>query len=123
MAACTHSGPVQPDVRALAIGWLDTSHPYTAGSVDDAFVADLFAACRMHATARTRGWHQCTLCQAETKQRSIAAGESAEASVFWASSGDEATIMLGRDDETWDVALTVPTEVVERIAWATEKEA
>jgi hypothetical protein len=63
---------------------------------------------------RTADWNQ---------QRSIAAGESAEASVFWASSGDEATIMLGRDDETWDVALTVPTEVVERIAWATEKEA
>jgi hypothetical protein len=31
--------------------------------------------------------------------------------------------MLGHDDETWDVALTVPTEAVERIARATETEA
>ena len=63
---------------------------------------------------RTADWNQ---------RRSIAVGESAEASVFWASSGDEAMIMIGHDDETWDVALTVPTEVVERIAKETEKEA
>jgi hypothetical protein len=43
--------------------------------------------------------------------------------VFWASSGDDATIMIGHDDETWDVAVTVPTEVVERIARASEQQA
>lgn len=57
-----------------------------------------------------------------SQRRSIAVGESAEASVFWACSGDEATIMIGHDEETWDVAVTVPTEVVERIAAASEQE-
>jgi hypothetical protein len=56
-----------------------------------------------------------------SQRRSIVVGESAEASVFWASSGDEATIMIGHDAETWDVAVTVPTEVVERIATTTEE--
>ena len=57
------------------------------------------------------------------QRRSIAAGESAGAPVFWARSGDEVTIMVGHDDESWDVAVTVPLEVVEKIALATEREA
>jgi hypothetical protein len=97
-------GPVPPDVRAVAIGWLDASHPYTAGSVDDAFVADLFAACRMHATARTRGWHQCTLCQAETKQGlgGTVAARDGESVLL----GD-AEIRVAAADGTWLIAPTL----------------
>jgi len=65
------------------------------------------------ADIRTADWSQ---------RRSIAVGESVQAPVFWASSGDDATIMIGHDDETWDVAVTVPTEVVERIARASEQQ-
>lgn len=50
------------------------------------------------------------------ERRSIRAGESAGASVFWAASGDDATLMIGSDDETWDVAVTLPVAAVEEIA-------
>ena len=50
------------------------------------------------------------------ERRSIRAGESAGSPVFWASDGDDATLMIGDDDETWDVAITLPVAVVEDIA-------
>jgi hypothetical protein len=46
---------------------------------------------------------------------SLRAGESAGAPVFWASEGNQATLLIGNDDETWDVAITVPVPVVEQI--------
>lgn len=49
-------------------------------------------------------------------RRSIRAGNSAGAPVFWASGGDDATLMIGNDDETWDVAITLPLAAVEEIA-------
>ena len=54
--------PIPSGVRAIAIGWLDATHPYTVGSVEPEFTARLFEACRVNAVARTRGWHPCTLC-------------------------------------------------------------
>ena len=48
--------------------------------------------------------------------RSIRAGRSAGDAVFWAIVGDNASIMIGHDDQTWDVAVTLPLAVVEEIA-------
>jgi hypothetical protein len=50
------------------------------------------------------------------ERRSIRAGESAGAPVFWASDGDNATLMIGHDDETWDIAIALSVEAVEDIA-------
>jgi hypothetical protein len=49
------------------------------------------------------------------ERRSIQAGESAGARAYWASTGDRAALMLGRDDETWDVSITVPYEVIDEV--------
>ena len=57
------------------------------------------------------------------ERRSIRAGESAGAHVFWAIAGDRATLMIGRDDETWDVAVTIPLEAIEEIAREAERAA
>ena len=50
-------------------------------------------------------------------RHSIQAGESAGAPVFWASigDGDHAALMIGRDDETWDVSVSIPFEVIDGI--------
>ena len=50
------------------------------------------------------------------ERRSIRAGESAGAPAFWASDGDDATLMIGSDDETWDIAISLPVAAVENIA-------
>jgi len=55
---------------------------------------------------RSADWNQ---------RRSIQIGESANASVFWSCRGDEVTLMIGHDDETWDVAVGFPIEVVDAI--------
>jgi len=48
------------------------------------------------------------------------AGESAGAPVFWASDGNHARLLIGRDDvETRDVAITVPLRVVDEIVRGT----
>jgi hypothetical protein len=49
------------------------------------------------------------------ERRSIQAGESAGAHAYWASTGDHAALMIGQDDETWDITLTLPFEVLEEI--------
>jgi len=38
--------------------------------------------------------------------------------VFWAVEGDNAVLLIGVDDETWDVALTLPLAVVDEIVTA-----
>src|SRR5690242_12532940 len=48
-------------------------------------------------------------------RRSIQAGRSAGADVFWSSDGDGVTIMIGVDDESWDLAVTVPVGVVDEL--------
>jgi hypothetical protein len=42
-------------------------------------------------------------------------GESAGAPVHWAIDGDTVTVMVGHDDETWDIAIQMPVDTVERI--------
>lgn len=39
-------------------------------------------------------------------RQSIRAGVSAGMSVFWATTNDRVTIMVGEDDETWDIAVS-----------------
>ena len=50
-----------------------------------------------------------------SQRRSIAAGESAGAPVFWASVDDHVALMIGHDDETWDVSITLPFDLVDRM--------
>ncbi len=50
-----------------------------------------------------------------SERRSIAAGESAGAPVFWGSVDDHAALMIGLDDETWDVSVTLPFDLVDEI--------
>lgn len=46
---------------------------------------------------------------ADWKSRaSLAVGHAAHAPVFWASDGSTATLMIGEDDETWDIAIVIP---------------
>jgi hypothetical protein len=54
------------------------------------------------------------------ERRSIEAGTTVGGRVFWAcpagTANDEtATILIGHDDEAWDIAFLVPVSVVERI--------
>jgi hypothetical protein len=51
------------------------------------------------AEIRSANWNQ---------RGTVRAGESAGAPVFWTNEGDQATLLIGHDDETWDVAITVP---------------
>jgi hypothetical protein len=46
-------------------------------------------------------------------RRAAKVGTSAGAAVFWCSDGEAATIMIGHDDETWDVAISVPLGIVD----------
>jgi len=48
-------------------------------------------------------------------RNSIAVGRCAGALVFWSCDGPTASILIGSDDETWDVAFSVPVDVVDRI--------
>jgi hypothetical protein len=49
------------------------------------------------------------------QRRSVQVGASAEASAFWSCRGDEVTLMIGHNDETWDVAVTFPVAIVQAI--------
>jgi hypothetical protein len=48
-------------------------------------------------------------------RRSIAVGRAAGSPVWWCSDGESATLLIGHDDETWDMSLTVPAHVVDEI--------
>lgn len=50
-----------------------------------------------------------------TARQSQHVGECAGSAVHWTADGDTVTIMVGDDDETWDVAVMVPVAVVDRI--------
>jgi hypothetical protein len=54
-------------------------------------------------------------------RRSLAVGTCAGSSVYWAMSGDQATILVGHDDETWDVGISVPLETVHEIVSLAER--
>jgi len=47
--------------------------------------------------------------------RCLHIGESAGAPVHWCSAGETATIMVGHDETTWDIAVDVPVAAVETI--------
>src|SRR3954466_15961747 len=49
-------------------------------------------------------------------RRSLAIGTSADAPVYWAKRGDQADILIGHDDETWDIAVAIPLATVHEIA-------
>jgi hypothetical protein len=51
-------------------------------------------------------------------RRSLHVGTSAGAPVHWSASGDTTTVMVGHDDETWDIAIEVPTASVDEIVTA-----
>jgi hypothetical protein len=53
-------------------------------------------------------------------RRSLHIGNSAGAPVHWCSEGETATIMVGHDEETWDIAVDVPITTVESIVADTE---
>jgi hypothetical protein len=55
---------------------------------------------------RTADWSQ---------RRSIQAGESAEATAFWANVGDAAALMIGQDDETWDISVSIAFDVIDQM--------
>ena len=40
---------------------------------------------------------------------SLKIGESANSPVWWSSKNNDVTILIGNDDETWDIALSIPT--------------
>ncbi len=46
-------------------------------------------------------------------RRPAKVGICAGASAFWCSDGKTATILVGHDDEAWDVAVSVPVEVID----------
>jgi hypothetical protein len=46
-------------------------------------------------------------------RRVASVGTSAGANVFWCSDGEAVTIMIGHDDETWDLAISVPVGLVD----------
>ncbi len=48
-------------------------------------------------------------------RKTIAAGTAAGTPVFWACDGSHVSILIGADDETWDVAVSVPVDDVDRI--------
>jgi hypothetical protein len=50
------------------------------------------------------------------QRKSLHVGESSGAPVFWAKADAGAILMVGADDETWDIALTVPSQALEEIA-------
>ena len=61
---------------------------------------------------RTADWNE---------RRSIRAGQSADAAVFWAHRDATVTLMLGHYDQTWDVAVVVPVSIVDEIVRQAER--
>ncbi|MDY7087705.1 MAG: hypothetical protein SYR96_21665 [Actinomycetota bacterium] len=54
------------------------------------------------------------------QRRSIAAGTSAGGKVFWCGPGEgsdpeTATVLIGHDDEVWDIAFLIPVTLVEKV--------
>ena len=50
------------------------------------------------------------------ERRSIQSGESAGARVYWsAGEGDHANLMIGKDDESWDVQVAVQYTVIDQV--------
>ena len=63
----------------------------------------------IRALVESAHWHE---------RGTMRAGVSAGAPVFWASDGKQARLLIGNDDETRDVAVTVPFRVVDEVVRA-----
>lgn len=48
-------------------------------------------------------------------RQSLRIGTSARSAVFWSSADATATILVGRDDETWDIAVSVPVALIDQL--------
>jgi predicted RNA-binding protein with PIN domain len=101
--AAVRGEPVDVTVAATADGGLEVKLQTSAWEVNVRAPAAEFAKLR---AIRDSDWDT---------GRSIRAGESAGSPVFWAIDGDVVTLMIGLDDESWDVAVTVPVETVAEI--------
>ncbi|BCJ43293.1 hypothetical protein GCM10010168_43980 [Actinoplanes ianthinogenes] len=49
-------------------------------------------------------------------RRALRVGTVFGVSVFWAFKDDIVTALVGQDDETWQIAMTMPVEAVDRLA-------
>jgi hypothetical protein len=47
------------------------------------------------------------------ERRSLGLGSVAGSSAFWTYADGRVTVLIGHDDETWDVAIDFPVEVVD----------
>lgn len=93
-AGTTGSGPVV----AVKLQSPDWELNVTAPAADLARLRDI----------RTADW---------SARRSLAAGRCAGATVFWAMGEDGAvTVLVGHDDETWDIAVGIPVAAADEIA-------
>lgn len=54
-------------------------------------------------------------------RRTLAIGTGANAPVFWAMGEGQVAILIGHDDETWDVAVTIPLATAHEIASLAEQ--
>ena len=52
---------------------------------------------------------------------SMQVGESAGVPVFWSTDDGMVAILIGKDDENWDIALSVPAETMDSIIQAVAK--
>lgn len=49
------------------------------------------------------------------KRRSILIGECLGAPVHWCSTSEDVSLLVGDDDETWDIAFTLPKSILQDI--------
>jgi hypothetical protein len=54
-------------------------------------------------------------------RRSLAIGTCAGAPVYWAASEGQVMILIGHDDETWDIGVAVPLATVQEVASLAER--
>jgi len=55
------------------------------------------------------------------EEGSMQIGESAGAPVFWSTEDGVVALLIGEDDENWDIALSLPVAVVDTILQAIAK--
>ena len=55
-----------------------------------------------------------------SSRRSIRLGTVFGVPAWWSVDGDELTVLVGHDDETWDVAFTLPSTLLDdlKVQWA-----
>lgn len=54
-------------------------------------------------------------------RHSLAVGTCADARVYWTSGDGRVTVLVGHDDETWDIAVAIPPATVEKIVTLAER--